>query len=382
MKYSANLLIFLSILGAGTAALLQQMEMETNPLIPQTMKPFPEPYRVRFDDGTETPLLRLKMRGEDTDSPEIYEETLDGFTVEASAGNQGKYTYRDVDMNTGEMIDTGLVAGADDPNSKNVHKHASEESVSLMEKMKPSFFKEQNNRKLRGSKDRADQSHRRTVITSGKLKNLVIPIRFADHAFRTLPSQDDLNVLMNNRGPATQCPTGSVRDTFLESSFNQLDIESTVLDWVLIDFTEDYCANGNSGLSTRIHQCLTNALDKVAGNINFQDFDLDDNGVIDGITFFHSGYAAEWGGNDVDGTSYRYRIWSHKWAIYSTNWSSNEVRVFEYHINPSLWARSGSSIGRIGVVAHETGHFLGLPDLYDYGHPTYGDGNGVYFYHL
>ena len=94
-----------------------------------------------------------------------------------------------------------------------------------------------------------------------------------------------------------------------------------------------------------------NALSKIDAQINFTQFDVDGNKRIDAIGFLHSGYGAEWGG-----TGYHKRIWSHKWGL-STIWTTAEgVSVYEYHISPSIWGTSGSAIGRIGVIAHETGH--------------------------
>ena len=128
-------------------------------------------------------------------------------------------------------------------------------------------------------------------------------------------------------------------------------------DWVTIDFTEAFCADGNSGLSTPFQTCLKNALTKVDAQINFTKFDLDGDNWIDAIGFLHSGYGAEFGGIDAFSTPYNNRIWSHKWELFTGIWTSAEgVSVNNYHISPSVWGTSGSSIGRIGVIAHETGH--------------------------
>ena len=347
------------------------------------MTPNPNPYQVTYDDGTKSPFLRLKARGDigESVSFQAYEETLDGFTVKQV---NGKYVYLDVNDNTGEYIQTNLVAGVNDPSSAGIRKGAASRVQTKKSKLndvkEPTSFNIFN-RKLQG--EEKDQHHRRTGITSGTLKNLVVPFRFSDHTDRTLPTRANLETLMNNNGPNALCPTGSVRDVYLENSFNQLDLQSTVIDWVTIKYSESYCAGGTSAGTKTIFPCLMDALNKaVAQGVNFGDYDLDNNGYIDGITFFHSGYAAEFGGFDAYGTNYFNRIWSHKWEIYTTNWSSNGVRVFEYHINPAVWDTSGSSIGRIGVVAHETGHFLGLPDLYDYGDDTYGVGEGIGSYGL
>ena len=75
------------------------------------------------------------------------------------------------------------------------------------------------------------------------------------------------------------------------------------------------------------------------------------------------------GGTDAFGAHYDDRIWSHRWSFSAFGgpaWTTNEgVKVGDYHISPAVWGTSGNAIGRIGVISHETGHFFGLPDLYD-----------------
>jgi len=200
------------------------------------------------------------------------------------------------------------------------------------------------------------------------MKNLVVLLRFSDHASRAVPTTTDIDVLMNAvGGHPSLAPTGIVRDVFLENSYGQFTLNSTVAYWITLPNTEAYYANGDSGLTSRTHEALRYALDTLDDdpNFNFTDFDQDSDGRIDAITFLHSGYGAEWGGTSGDGASYLNRMWSHKWAIGGAWFSSDGVRVYEYHISPGIWSTSGTNIGRIGVIAHETGHFLGLPDLYD-----------------
>ena len=152
-----------------------------------------------------------------------------------------------------------------------------------------------------------DRSLQTTTTTPTTIKNLVVLFRFADHAARPLPTFVEYDALMNDLDY-------SVRDVFIQSSNGNLILDSDVLDWVTLDatYTEAYCAGGRSGGVPVFHECLKNALDKIDSLVNFVLYDSDGDDMIDSITFFHSGFAAEWGRPDEYGTVYQDRIWSHK----------------------------------------------------------------------
>jgi M6 family metalloprotease-like protein len=314
----------------------------------------PHPYRVTQPDGT---TITLHIRG---DEYFHWEEDDSGFTVLRDAAGTSFYATLDAQSN---LTPTALRVGIDDPTSAGL----------IPRILPPPQIRRQ-------ARDRAQAlmaaGHNGVAGAPppaiGTKKNIVIMLRFFNHLNRTLPLNSDIGVLFNHVGPDALAPTGSVRDVYLENSYGQLTLNSTVYGWVDLPHTEQYYAAGNSGLGTNVWQAIIDALNLADPLIDFSQYDENGDGFVDAIAFIHSGYGAEWGGVDADGTDYTNRIWSHRWSI--PPWTSAEgVSVSAYHISPALWNVSGSEIGRIGVIAHETGHFFGLPDLYD----TDGVGEGI-----
>ncbi len=310
----------------------------------------PFPFSQTQPDGVE---ITLHTRG---DEHYNWLEDRDGYTV---VKNRGWFEYAERGP-SGRLNPNGMIVGRDNPRAKGLQKRI----------LPSAAVRAQSARKVNGvSTSSGVSAQPEGVAPAGNVKNLVVLVRFSDHVGRSLPSAADVDVLFNaTGGHPSLAPTGSVKDVYFENSYGQMTLNSVVNpginDWITVSNTEAYYANGNSGDST-LWQALREALDVLDNVVNFDDYDLDNDGRIDSIAFIHSGYGAEWGGTDSYGTSQANRIWSHRWAI-QPQWNSNDgVSVFDYHISPGVWGTSGSAIGRIGVIAHETGHFFGLPDLYD-----------------
>ena len=317
----------------------------------------PHPFTVEQPDGTR---IVLHVRGNPAYN---WQEDINGFTV---LEQNGRYVYARRGA-SGQLEATDHEVGKADPRA-----------VGLSRREMPSAAVRAT---LRAGGpaggESAPSAGPEAAITSGTLKNLVVLVRFSDHTGRTLPSIPALDELFNATSTTSNAPgpAGSLQMVYLQNSYGALTIDSTVYAWVTVSNTEAYYANNNSGLTTKTHEALKEALDLLEDlfdqdpGISFSDFDADSDGDIDAITFLHSGYGAEWGGGIN-------RIWSHKWFLSGGGWTSNDgVHVSSYHISPALWGTSGSNIGRVGVIAHETGHFLGLSDLYDTD-STAGDGIG------
>ncbi|KAL3781761.1 hypothetical protein ACHAW5_004112 [Stephanodiscus triporus] len=212
--------------------------------------------------------------------------------------------------------------------------------------------------------------------TNGTFHNLVLLLRFSDHVDRDLPSRADISRLYNSDASNPFAgddivPTGSVRQVYESNSYSTLTFETTVVDWITLSKPESYYGNGNNGF-TKFKEAIVEALTKLdnsEGGFDFTEFDLDDNGALDGLGILHSGFGAEYGGVDCHGAPSENRIWSHKGGM--DEWTSSPeaggevVRVNRFYVSSSLRGVCHSNIVRMGVIVHELGHSFGLPDLYD-----------------
>jgi M6 family metalloprotease-like protein len=207
---------------------------------------------------------------------------------------------------------------------------------------------------------------------TGTMRNLVVLVQFADLA-ATHTAAEYTN-LFNQIGYTADGAVGSVKDFYNEVSRNRLNVESVIADWVTLSRNYSYYGgNDPFGNDLRPREMVSEALSLLeARGFDFSQLDADNDGWVDGLCVIHAGGGEEYSGNDPD------YIWSHQWQLSSTvTYDGKQMR--SYHTEPERrgWDSTPSTWGitRIGVICHETGHFLGLPDLYDTDYSSAGVGD-------
>ncbi len=227
-----------------------------------------------------------------------------------------------------------------------------------------------------GSRGRSDYLIS-TYPTLGRQKSLVILVEFSDLEFTSV--SDPLSFyesMLNGVGFTHENGArGSARDFYLDSSNGLFDPEFVVYGPVTLSKGQTYYGSDDTSQDFRMGELIQEACTLLDDEIDFSEFDLDEDGYVDNIYFFYAGGGQA---DDPNGTDY---IWPHSaeveeaWGLhleydgkvighYAT---SNEVR---YSSLGTLYPAG------IGTFVHEFGHVLGLTDHYDvyYGYLTHDPG--------
>ncbi len=160
----------------------------------------------------------------------------------------------------------------------------------------------------------------------------------------------------------------SMTEFYLENSYGNFFIKGFVVGWYRMPETYAYYVDGQKGFGDYPQNAQRMAEDAILAadtDVDYSLFDSDGNGWCDGVFVVHAGPGYEATGN-VN------QVHSHAWST-SYTMHMDGINVSSYTMEPE--ESGGSGLTTMGVYAHEYGHFLGLPDLYDIDYSSSGVGD-------
>jgi M6 family metalloprotease-like protein len=291
-------------------------------------------------------------------------ETLDGYTVVKDESNWWNYAKKD---EKGKLASTDQRVGLIEPEriSLQTHLHPGVAAVEL--------------RPVEGQATINPVSALRILPSAlapqvGTKKALVILINFTDVSQNVshTPSYYE-NLLFNASAGAN-----SMNNYYKEVSYNKMNITGVIagnrwfsashnLAWYGADVTgTDEDTTQPDANNRYIFKLAKEAVIAADPYVDYSQYDTNGDGVIDNLIIVHAGNAQESSGVSTD-------IWSHRWSIYVWNGSWN----LGYMTNDGVKAvgyTMQAETSPLGTFAHEFGHDLGLPDLYDTDYSSVGVG--------
>ena len=202
---------------------------------------------------------------------------------------------------------------------------------------------------------------------------LVILIDFADVKFKTEDPKAFYTDMFSTegftgfddpvKGTHVNC-LGSVRDYFKDQSNGAFNPPFDVYGPYTSTRNAKQCQSYSSSI-------FTTALKKANDEIDFSQYDNNNDGKVDMIYFLVAGYSSSYDGNNkgylwphASNLSYTYASYDGKWL----DRYACSTELYGFESSPSTVTVEG-----IGTICHEFSHVLGLPDFYD---TDYSDGGG------
>ena len=322
------------------------------------------PCRMKQPDGS---FVTLRMHG---DEYLHYTTTADGFTVVRNERGFWVYASKQAD---GSLAATGIVAH-DDADRK-----ADEKTflTSTPKRLAPKIDEDMAQRREmeRAQRTKVLEQRRAQENEQSEFRGLVILVEYNDCPFKYGDETNEIfNDIFNKENytgdsrtnyvhEATGFEThfvGSVSDYFRDNSSGLFQPKFDVVGPLKINRSQYYAMGTNNALTLTLE--AVNAADPL---VDFSQYDNDGDGKVDMIYFVFSGYNSSMPENDER------LLWPHASLIYDLHSFSgvvkkDGVRLGRYACSTEIGGdKNFPYFEGIGVICHELGHTLGLPDLYD-----------------
>ena len=305
--------------------------------LPQYVIAKPDPTDVEQPDGTQLTIL---LTGDEVIH---YVRTTDGYTL--LADEIGIYYYAMLSED-GDLVISSYKANNPKKRSKNEEKFLEkiQKNLEYSEKQKKEKKdKWKNNSRPKGLAAVQFGPIDDAFPSTGNRDMLVILAAFSDKSF--VKSNSNFDSIMNVGG-------SSFKAYYQDNSYNSLNVTTTVVGPYTINMTMQAADNN-------VRDFIARAVDAANNDgVNFANYDNNNDGNMDALYVIHAGYGEEAGAPS-------YTIWSHSWDLSTYARYYDGVNINSYATSPELRGASGSTITSIGVICHEFGHNIGVPDYYD-----------------
>jgi len=209
--------------------------------------------------------------------------------------------------------------------------------------------------------DKAPLPRWQGMPTTGTNKVLVLLIDFPDY-----PHVNDASLIVNKLfgdGLPAEYPKESLRNYYRRSSYNQLEIQGTVLGWYRMQHNRSYYTSTYGEGNAANRAVMLEVIQNFDASHNFAQYDNNHDGQVDYFAVIWSGPDTGWGNF----------WWGYQWEL------QNPITADGVRFTSFSWQWESRPVGSqfsAETIIHETGHALGLPDYYDYS-PNVGPPGGV-----
>lgn len=150
-----------------------------------------------------------------------------------------------------------------------------------------------------------------TFPLSGSPRGLVILVEYSDVHFTIENAHEEFSRMLNEEGYSDFGGTGSARDWFIENSSGKFTPQFDVAGPVRLSNPMAYYGeNMSNGDDIRAERMVIEACQILDDEIDFTQYDEDNDGFIDNIFVFYAGYGENLGGDAPDDA-----VWPHSWDI-------------------------------------------------------------------